>query len=371
MTTRKIEIFRTGTHRAMDGSEHVFDAARLQEIVGTYDPATHEAPIVVGHPEHDDPAFGWVKGLRVDGDRLIAETDQVDPEFADMVKAGRFKKRSPAFYAPDSKGNPTPGKWHLRHVGFLGAMPPSVKGLKPAAFAADDSFVAFGDMETVGRILRSVASALQRVREFIIESSSVEQADKVLPGWSIETINEQTAWLDDKTKSPAWSEPENPENDVSTQDIAKRQKELDDRDAAIAAKETDLAKRAQAARLATDAAFVEGLVTEGRVLPAEKDGLVAFMGTLPETEDAVAFGEGEKAKKTSPVAFLQGFLKGLPKRVDFSERAPGGAGGEPPSNDAVAFAEQIRTEQAEVLRKTGSEISVTEAAARIKKRATS
>ncbi len=51
-----------------------------------------------------------------------------------MVKAGRFKSRSASFYHPDNPNNPKPGVYYLRHVGFLGAQPPAVKGLKAVEF---------------------------------------------------------------------------------------------------------------------------------------------------------------------------------------------------------------------------------------------
>lgn len=348
----------------MDGKDYTFGEKELAQIAGSYNPATHEAPIVVGHPAHDAPAFGWIAGLRAEGDRLVADPQQIDPQFAELVKAGRYKKISAAFYAPDSKGNPTPGAWALRHVGFLGAQPPAVKGLKQAAFASDDSYLAFGDMDRAGRIFRDIGAMMQRVREWIIETSSVEQADKVLPSWQIDSINDQSARLDEPM--PAWSEPTNPETDVNNEDIAKRQKELDDRAAQIDAQEKAIEARARAARQATDAAFVERMIGEGRVLPAEKDGLVAFMGTLADQDDAVAFGEGDKEVKQSASAFLQKFLAGLPVRVDFSERGNGGV--EPLATDAVAFSEQIKAEQAEVRTKTGREISGAEAAQRIRAR---
>ena len=40
-----------------------------------------------------------------------------------------------------------PGKWYLRHVGFLGAAAPAVKGLKPVEFADDGGGVVFADLE--------------------------------------------------------------------------------------------------------------------------------------------------------------------------------------------------------------------------------
>ena len=47
---------------------------------------------------------------------------------------GLYKKVSASFYSPDSKINPEPGKWSLRHVALLGAQPPAIKGLKGFAY---------------------------------------------------------------------------------------------------------------------------------------------------------------------------------------------------------------------------------------------
>jgi len=136
MATAAIEVFKAGRHVAMSGEAIEFPPAALAAIAQAYDPENHEAPVVVGHPAHDHPAYGWVRGLKVEGDRLVAELGDVDPEFADLVKARRFAKVSASLYRPDSAANPTPGRWHLRHVAFLGAQPPSVKGLRPAQFAS-------------------------------------------------------------------------------------------------------------------------------------------------------------------------------------------------------------------------------------------
>ena len=46
-------------------------------------------------------------------------------------------KVSASFYAPESKINPEPGQWSLRHVAMLGAQPPAVKGLKGFAYSEE------------------------------------------------------------------------------------------------------------------------------------------------------------------------------------------------------------------------------------------
>jgi len=131
---KPIHIFRSGRHTAMSGATIEFSDADLQAAADAYDPAVHEAPIVVGHPQHDAPAYGWVAALSYSEDGLQAHPHQLDESFAEMVRKGRFKKVSASFYTPDSPTNPKPGAYYVRHVGFLGAQPPALKGLKQAEF---------------------------------------------------------------------------------------------------------------------------------------------------------------------------------------------------------------------------------------------
>ena len=135
----QIEIFAAGKRIDDAGVEHVFSEADVADIARIYNPALREAPLTVGHPASNLPAYGWVKGLGESAGVLMMDTHQVDPQFAEMVRTGRFKKRSSSFYPPNSPNNPTPGHWYLRHVAFLGAQPPAVPGLKDIQFAAGDA----------------------------------------------------------------------------------------------------------------------------------------------------------------------------------------------------------------------------------------
>lgn len=131
-----IEIFKAGTHISSEGSKIAFTSADIAAIAANYRKELHHAPLVEGHPESDMPSRGWVDSLEATPDgRLLMKAAQVDPDFADSVRKGRFKKRSAAFYPPTHPGNPTPGKWYLRHVGWLGAMPPAVSGMKDVDFS--------------------------------------------------------------------------------------------------------------------------------------------------------------------------------------------------------------------------------------------
>lgn len=125
-----IPIFKTGTHTDSNGDTKTWTEEDLDKIA-TYNPQEHEAPIVIGHPKDNSPAWGWVEGIKREDNILYAKLKNLVPEFVDMVKNGMFKKRSISLY-PDGT---------LRHLGFLGAMPPAVKGLANIKFAKGGNFM--------------------------------------------------------------------------------------------------------------------------------------------------------------------------------------------------------------------------------------
>lgn len=134
MTIKKFHIFKPGTHTAMGGQTLGFSARDLQEAAAAFSESVRPAPLVLGHPQHDSPAMGWVKQLTFQDGKLYATAD-FGEELVNHVKAKRYPKVSAAFLSKDDARNPTPGRWYLRHVGFLGAIPPALKDLEPVTFA--------------------------------------------------------------------------------------------------------------------------------------------------------------------------------------------------------------------------------------------
>lgn len=133
-----IQLFRTGKHIDASGQEKEWRKEDLDRIVYSYNPQGHEAPVCIGHPEENAPAYGWVEALKRDGEVLYAKLKNLVPEFVDMVKRGLFKKRSISLY-PDLT---------LRHIGFLGAMSPAIKGLENIRFQErDQTTISFSDFQ--------------------------------------------------------------------------------------------------------------------------------------------------------------------------------------------------------------------------------
>lgn len=209
-----IEIFKAGKRADAHGNVVEITVADLQQAVDAYNVEYHESPAVIGHPKHNAPAYGWVKRLQLDGEVLFAEFDQVDPEFAEMVEKGRFKKISSSFYLADSPNNPCPGNLYLRHVGFLGAMPPAVKGLRNPEFADNEQGVVdFSDwME---------ANLWRRLRDWFIGKYGQEEADSALPDYLVASVHEASIRKEyqqaqpDEVGVPHFNEPASPPTPTS------------------------------------------------------------------------------------------------------------------------------------------------------------
>lgn len=363
---KPFEIFRTGTHTTAKGATLTFSEADVAAIAAAYDPTLHEAPVVVGHPRQNLPAYGWVKSLTVKDGRLVAEADQVEPAFSELVREGRFKKRSAALYAPNDKGNPTPGQYYLRHVGFLGAEPPAVKGLKPIEFSEGDELVEIEFSEWRNTwAFENVARLFRGLREYFIETKDIETADKLVPAWEIDQLAQAASDLraDARVEEtrPSFSETSPKEADM-TKTAEERQAELDAREAALKDRETTFSENEKKARAKEDADFVASIVQDGR-LPI---GLQATATALfSEMDDgALEFSEGDQVVKTTGRAALRDLLSKLPKPVAEGELGAGdGHDFSDPAYVQAAIETEIRT-----ARDKGETISPAQAAMRLQSR---
>jgi hypothetical protein len=85
----QIQIFKAGRHVTMAGQELVFSDNDLATTAMMYNMGQYRAPLVLGHPSDDMPAYGWVDRLQANCGALFADVEQVDANFAAAVKAGR------------------------------------------------------------------------------------------------------------------------------------------------------------------------------------------------------------------------------------------------------------------------------------------
>lgn len=335
----RIAIFRAGRHRAQNGKYYSFSEADVAAIAAGYDPALHEAPYVLGHPKTDAaPAWGWVTKLEVEDGVLFAEHKDVPPAFAEAVADGRYKFRSADLYDVNDPANPTPGKYHLRSVGWLGAEPPAIKGLG-AAFSENDTAepLSFAETEmSLAWLAGNVSEGFRGLRDWIISKFGKDEADKALSAWT----DKSAAAIEADVRAEIRADSGQGLSPVFSEADAGRAAELDAREAAITAREQAaaaieaaasadqlaFAETARVAARADDGSFVDGLVAAGKLPPGKADQVKSLLGVV-DGDGTVSFAESEAGPRDQ----LRDLLSGLGQVICFEEVAP---------QDGVRFSER-------------------------------
>ncbi|WP_350316358.1 DUF1090 domain-containing protein [Pectobacterium aroidearum] len=392
-STATLAVFAPGTHTAVDGRTVTFTLDNCIDLASSYDPSLSEAPFVIGHPSLTAPAYGWAKRFEVRDGLVYAEPAQVNPVFAEAFNAGSYKKRSLSIYLPDTPNNPKPGHYYARHIGFLGAVPPAVKGLPDVQFSeasGDNAPLEFAmPFET-----ELLADLLRGVRDYLVEKEGTERADQILPQWRIKSLEEmatkdnsvipQLAYaeehpVDEKEKALAEREKaladreaalalkeKNPGTTTTTppaDELAKREADLQAREAKIAAQEKANAEAGKKQRRDDITSFADSLVTAGKILPRQKNSLVEILVNLGN--EAISFADGSASVSEKPEVLLRKILEEKPRLLDFAEKSPND-GHEPMDfADVNAVADQARNYQAEQL-KLGRSVSTTDAVNHVK-----
>jgi hypothetical protein len=283
-----IEIFHAGNF----GSKGAYTEQDLDEIVNNYDPSFHEAPAVIGHPENDAPAYAWVEGVKRQGASLLGKLKQVEPSFERMVQDGLFKKRSIALYRGD-KG------LSLRHVGFLGAQPPEVKGLADVRFVDNTEVIEITFEEGIKMADDVKKTIRESIREYFAELlGEGKTSPKTFSEEDVKKIAAEAATAATTTLATKVTELEGKLTKQTTE-FAEGKKKL-------AAADT---------KAVADAA-IDKLRKAGRWLPAfNVMHLDAVFAELAKTTETIEFGEGDKKEKKTPLELMTAFMEGLKKFV--------------------------------------------------------
>lgn len=321
------EVFMAGTRADNSGKTVTITPDDVANIASSYHPNFHEAPIVIGHPKDNAPAYGWVKSLSAKDGKLFAEFGEMDDDFVELIKSGRYKKVSASFYPPKHPSNPKPDNWYLRHIGFLGAVPPAVKGLSAISFNDDaDDVVCFGELSEIEQFVVNIQNALASINSWFKGTNFNEPADNSndnINDKSNDTQNNAGAngnlpTIDNQSEKP--NQTDNPLTNNPPTNGADEMKELNEAIARAEKAEQELAefkaKQAKAQQETANKAnsdFAESLVKDGKIKPCDKELLVQVLNFAEFPNDTTAdFGEGDD-KKSLAMAFKE-FLDNLPKQ---------------------------------------------------------
>lgn len=319
-----IELFKAGTQTDSAGRTHTWTTGDLDQMVANHSAAT-AAPIVIGHPKDDASSFayGWTDSLKRVGDTLFGKFNQVDQAFEQLVKDGKLKNRSIRILKGDSG-------YRLGHVGWLGATPPAVAGLKPVEFAGGDEVFDFsGEWRSTGIMARM----LRNMREFLIVQFGQEKADTVLTNWDIDELNrlseqqyqdEQSEQIDPGMPASFSTQQQDHAMTITQAELDAEKKRADaaaQQAADFAAQTKTLEQQLEAERNERKRinyqSIIDGHKQRG-VAPAVLEGAVDFMLQLDDGDSGVfefSVGTDNAKKSLNQVEFVKNLLAALPVAV--------------------------------------------------------
>lgn len=363
-----VEAFSAGDHRDSEGTTNRWTPAHLDTIAQQYnaksDPKNPErkmAPVVIGHPKDDSPAYGWIDKVQVKGEKLMAHLSQLNKDFVQALKEGAYKTRSISLY-PDL---------NIRHLGFLGGVQPAVPGLGPFKFADDGSQATTyefaspveGDVET--RMLKRENAFFRKLfARFKVEvqpkdhsepgpqdrvpitrddtaptinSEKGNQMSKHEEGTPVPLVKEGEKTVQivkqpdkmDADKNPTHSDDADAddERDKKLGDLQKKFDELSKKYEELCKTSDEAAKKfaeetkkhEEDERTRGYREFCEGLVSEGRMRPADVDTHVKNM-VLRQKADSEAKDFAE-SKATPELDMYKQWLGAQPQVIEFNEIA--------------------------------------------------
>lgn len=328
---KKFAIFKAGKHKDSKGNEKEYTPEDLDAIVTKYNnqeqSSFHEAPIVIGHPKSNAPAFGWISKLERIKDLVYAVPTKVANEFEEWVKKGLYQKVSVSLY-PDLT---------LRHVGFLGAQPPAIKGLPAIDFSESEELIVIefseGVVPYVESRFRSIGRLFQSIRDYFIEKEGLETADKLINTWDIEDVKRDLPTPEDmkyQEPEPTGKADQGLNSSQNTTNYKEGQlnelEEMKKKNEALEAENKRLqdekAKDSRKLKMKEFSDFCEKNLKK-KIAPAKMPAVIDFMVILDEKE-TFEFSEGEgKTVTKNTVDEFKSLLTGLPDVVDFEEFASG------------------------------------------------
>lgn len=289
---KDLEVLRAGEFTDANGRKVTITESDLSEMASSFDPTKWKAPYVKGHPKDNDPAQGYPESFHVKDGKLFAKTKQLFGEFKEQLQKGLFSKISLSIFDRDSPSNPSPGKLSIRHVGFLGAVPPAVTGLANVELSSDDKHFEI-ELSCEPEFQESLT---QKIKSIVAEMLPKKPAAE--PELSEQKPNE-----------------ENTMAELTPDEVAKLQADLAAANAKTKELETNLSMSAKKARDDDFVSFCEGLVNEQKMVPAMKDLWVEFAAQLPM--DEIEFSEG----KATMIDKVKAILSHQDKILDFTEKS--------------------------------------------------
>jgi len=274
----------------------------LDEIIENFAVDNYKPPVVIGHPDDDAPAMGFVTGVKRMGGRVIG-TLSIIPEFAELLKREIYKYISPAIWIE--------GAYRLKHVAFVPS--PAMKELDPNALNATERRVVFQFSEDDGGLLDAGRSSPTDKTKQENRKEEVQMPDDKVPEAKF-TENQMHALVDAAVSDQTAKLRLEVKN--FSEKIAQYEKEK-------SSWESEKAEFLNEQKKSEIISFADKLIKEGKMLPKDKDHEVEFMMSL-DSEKTIKFAD----KETTSLKNYQAMIGKRPKLIEFNEIATRTEGGE-------------------------------------------
>lgn len=130
---RDVEVFAAG-----EWNDEKYTNKDLDSMVEAFDKVGYQVPLKLGHrDEAGERAYGWVRNLRREGAKLLADFADLSKEVYDWIQEHRYDHVSAEIFHNLKRGKDK-FRRALKAVALLGAETPGVAGLQPLRTATFD-----------------------------------------------------------------------------------------------------------------------------------------------------------------------------------------------------------------------------------------
>lgn len=272
--------------------------------------------VPLGHPKNSSELAAWNRGemvnMELTDEGINAVIEIRDDETAKSIENRNIPDVSMGF--EDNYLDKKTGKFVgplLKHVGLV--VDPYIKGMRRFVPLADEvPAILFSDSQDYEKEDKTMTVKVKNDREFDVEVTYAvdgeNKTETVAAGAEIEVPEDQAEAVKQQIANA-----EAPKDNDKEDELSKREKALADREAALAEKEAAAAKRDAEAKF-------NKLLSDGKVVPAQKD---AFMALSEASSTEIHLSDDET--KTVDT-LLSEFIEASPKLNLTDEKGTDGEG---------------------------------------------
>lgn len=362
------ELMEIGVYKG--GKENI-TLDTFRELITNFKKGLIKVPVKLGHDDNQEfanmsglPACGWIENLYLSGRKLVADLVDVPQRVGRMIERNAYRQKSVEIVHDYHYNNQSIGTV-LTGLALLGAEIPEIKTLNDL----NDFEALYYNEKINGGVRVSIKTKVRKDKKNFADGDSgsgsvnpidairnvvqgiIESLDsgEVKPETLLENLNgviaacDQAEKVAEQNKDSKDSNDENPPDEPGDMKDAKKKEDvtmteemkkqfaemqskitaLETKSSALETKNTELERRnledKMDFRKKETVAYVDGLVKEGKLTPAEVGKTVALLMNLPE-DKKLKFTADSKEHEVGTFEAMKELLSNRPSSIDFKEK---------------------------------------------------